>query len=87
MFYEPLIEAYVNKGGRVKGLKFFEVMAAVRRITDLINVLDDNSAGGLRYDIVDLMRKEKEHFLKVHDFLEERNGIRFTELDQLLADF
>ena len=87
MFNEPIIESYKRYGGKTHGLKFFEVMAAARRITDCVNVLDDKSVGGLRPDVVDLMRREKDHYLNVHDFLEDRKGIRIAEFDKILAGF
>ena len=87
MFHTPLIEAYENYGGKTQGLRFFEVMAAARRIMDCVNVLDDKSAGGLRPDVVELMKREKAHFLKVHDFLEDRTGIRLAEFDKILSGF
>ncbi len=61
-------------------------MATARRITDLVKTIGGGSAG-LRSDVVDLMRDQREHFIKVHDFLEERTGIRLKELDELLASF
>jgi len=62
-------------------------MAATRRIMDYVNVMNDKSSRGLRPDIMELMKREKAHFLKIHDFLEERTGIRLAEFDEILADF
>ena len=87
MFRAPLIEAYEEKGGKIGSLEFFEVMAATRRIIDLINVTGGSGSVGLKPDVLESMRDSKDHFLKVHDFLEERTGIRLKELDKLLAEF
>ena len=87
MFRAPLIEAYEEKGGKIGSLEFFEVMAATRRIIDLINVTGGSGSVGLKPDVLESMRDSKDHFIKVHDFLEERTGIRLKELDKLLAEF
>jgi len=86
-FRAPLIETYVNLGGRLECLEFFEVVAATRRITDLIKVTADSDSAGLKPDVVEMMRESKDHFGRVHDFLEERTGIRLAELDELLRSF
>ena len=87
MFRAPLIETYENLGGKLERLKYFEVMAAARRITDLIKVTADSDSVGLKPEVLEMMRKSKDHFNKVHGFLEERTGIRLTELDELIASF
>ncbi len=87
MFRAPLIETYENLGGKTGSLKFFEVVAATRRIDDFVKVTAGSGSAGLKPDILDLMKKQKEHFLKVHDFLEERTGFRLSKLDELLASF
>ena len=87
MFREPLIETYENLGGKTGSMKFFEVLAATRRIADFMNVTSGSSAAGLKPDVLDLMKAQKDHFLKVHDFLEERTGIRLNKLDEILASF
>jgi aminoglycoside phosphotransferase (APT) family kinase protein len=86
-FRAPLIEAYESLGGRLERLEFFEVMAAARRVTDLITVTAGSGSAGLKPNIVQMMRESKDHFNKVHDFLEERTGIRLAELDGLLKSF
>lgn len=86
-FRVPIIEIYENLSGKTDCLEYFEAMAAARRITDLINVTADSDSVGLKPDILELMRSSKDHFKKVHDFLEERTGIRLNELDKLLTSF
>ena len=87
IFYNPLIDTYREMGGRIESLKFFEVVAAARRISDLMSVISNDGSTGLKPDVLKLMREQKDHFIKVHDFLEERTGIRLVELDAFLADF
>ena len=87
MFRAPLIETYENLGGKTGSLEFFEVVAATRRIDDFVNVTAGSDSAGLKPDVLDLMKAQKDHFLKVHDFLEERTGFRLSKLDELLASF
>ena len=88
MFRAPLIESYQNLSGKkIEGLEFFEVVAAARRITDLIRTSVDSNSVGLKPEVLKLMRDSKDHFVKVHGFLEDRTGIRLKELDELLDSF
>ncbi len=87
MFRASIIEVYEGLSGeRIESLEFFEVLATARRIIDLVKTVGGGSAG-LKPDVVNLMRDQRVHFIKVHDFLEERTGIRLVELDDLLASF
>jgi len=85
MLRAPLIETYESLGGKLERLEYFEVIAAARRITDLITVTVDSDSLGLKPEVLEMMRKSKDHFNKVHGFLEERTGIRLEELDELIA--
>ncbi|MCW4014357.1 MAG: phosphotransferase [Candidatus Bathyarchaeota archaeon] len=87
MYRAPLIEIYSELGGKVDDLTFFEVLAATRRIVDLGSVVFGTGTYGLKPDVLNLMRERREHFMKVHDFLETRTGIRLKEYDTLLASF
>jgi aminoglycoside phosphotransferase (APT) family kinase protein len=87
-YREPIIERYETLSGeKVKELDFFEVFAATRRIADLIEVLNDTDSAGLKPDVLNLMSREKEHYIKVHDLLESRTGIRLKKLDTILDSF
>ena len=87
MFRAPMIETYENLGGKTGSLEFFEVLAATRRIDDFVNVTSGSGSAGLKPDVLELMKAQKDHFIKVHDFLEERTGFRLSKLDELLASF
>jgi len=87
MFKAPLIEIYNELGGNVDSLKFFEVLAVTRRITDLASVLYGDGSSGLKPDVLEMMRESRDHYQKVHDILEEYTGIRIPELDKILEDF
>ena len=87
MYHDPMLEIYEELGGKkVDDLRFYEVLAATRRIADMVKTVGGGSAG-LRDDVVELMRGQKDHYVKVHDFVEERTGVRLAELDALLASF
>ena len=86
-FHEPLLSMYEGLSGeKVKDLIYFEVAAAARRIADVVKTVGGGSSG-LRPDVVELMKQQKSHFMKVHDFLEERTGFRLREFDELLNSF
>ena len=87
MFRAPLIETYENLGGKTGSLEFFEVIAATRRIDDFVKVAAGSESAGLKPDVLDLMKAQKDHFLKVHDFLEARAGFRLSKFDELLDSF
>lgn len=88
MFRTPLIEIYQNLSGKkIKCLKFFEVMAATRRIIDLIKTTVDHRSVGLKPEAVKMMQDSKDHYEKVHGFLENRTGIRLKELALLINSF
>lgn len=87
MFREPIIKTYNRLGGYTDSLKFFEVLAATRRIVDLTSVVSGKGTYGLRPDVLELMKEQRDHFKKVHDYLEEITGIRLTELDKILEEF
>lgn len=87
MFKAPLIEKYKELGGAIESLKFFEVLGISRRIIDLVSVMYGEGSAGLKPDVLNLMREQREHFLKVHDLLEELTGIRLAELDKILENF
>jgi aminoglycoside phosphotransferase (APT) family kinase protein len=86
-YHEPLLSTYeLLSGEKVEALMYFEVAAATRRITDMVKTFGGGSAG-LRSDVVELMKQQREHFARVHDFLEARVGFRLREFDALLASF
>ncbi len=84
MFKAPLIELYRELGGNIDSFDFFEVLSVTRRIVDLVSVLYGGGGYGLKPDALDLMRREKSHFVKVHDLLTELTGIKLVELDTIL---
>ena len=88
MFRSPMIEFYHRiSGKKIENLEFYEVIAGVRRITDLIRTVYDVDSVGLKPEVLNLIKNSREHFLRVHGFIEERTGIRLKELDEMLNSF
>jgi len=83
----PLVGVYESLGGKVDGMRFFEVVAATRRITGLLKVVYGGESVNMKPGLEGMMRGSKDHYIRVHDFLEKRTGIRLGELDALLKSF
>lgn len=84
---EAILEAYQRAAGEeVRDVEIFEVVAMYRRIKDTsISFLKGAKEANMRAGAVDQMRKEIAHLHRIHDFLEERTGIRLPEFDQILG--
>jgi aminoglycoside phosphotransferase (APT) family kinase protein len=85
-FGETILEAYKGAAGEdVSDAGFFEVAAIYRRIQDTsISFMKGAGEAGMRAGAVEQMREGIAHLHSVHDFLEERTGIRLAEFDELL---
>ncbi|MBN2334565.1 phosphotransferase [Candidatus Bathyarchaeota archaeon] len=84
--YRPMIlNQYQRISGReTKDIRFFEVLAALRRVTDLALTVKGSGGAGLKPGAAELMRTHIEHYRRVHDFLEARTGLRLAEFDSLI---
>jgi len=85
-FGEAMLGAYrIASGEEICDVDFFEVAAIYRRIQDTsISFVSGAEEAGMRAGAVEQMREGLGHLCNVHDFLEERTGIRITEFDELL---
>ena len=85
-FGDAILEAYLRASGpEVKDADFFEVAAIYRRIQDTsISFMSGAEDAGMRAGAVEQMKEGIAHLHSVHDFLEERTGIRLPEFDELL---
>ncbi|UCE96591.1 MAG: phosphotransferase family protein [Candidatus Bathyarchaeota archaeon] len=83
---ESILGAYQRAAGKkVRDAGFFEVAAIYRRIQDTsISFLKGAEEASMRAGAVEQMREGLAHLYKVHDFLEERTGIRLPEFDNIL---
>jgi hypothetical protein len=86
MFRDPILAEY-NKHSRgdVKDIEYFEVMAATRRIIDFATTMEgDVDSIGLKPEVIEMMKESKEHYLRVHDVLTARTGIRLEKFAEAL---
>ena len=85
-FGDTILGAYrAASGEEIYDVDFFEVAAIYRRIQDTsISFVSGAEEAGMRAGAVEQMREGLGHLCNVHDFLEERTGIRITEFDELL---
>ena len=85
-FRDLILGKYSELSGKtIENIEYYEVIAATRRIIDFGKTVTGGSgASGLKPEIVEIMKDSKEHFMKVHDFLTARTGIRLEEFDQIL---
>ncbi len=89
VYRDPILSLYGEHSGRpVADIEYFEVMAAARRIIDLVAAMEDGSDSvGLKPDVVEMMKESKEHYHRVHDVLSERTGIKLDEFSEMLNKF
>lgn len=87
MFRAPIIKIYNQLNGKTDYIEYFEVLAATRRITDLVSVTSGGSEHGLKPKALEMMRNSRTHYIKVHDFLTERTGYRLKDFDELLESY
>jgi len=81
MFRDPILTEYIHQSGKeAKGIEYFEVMAAARRIIDFATTMEGGvDSAGLKPQVVEIMKESKEHYHRVHDVLTARTGIRLDE--------
>jgi aminoglycoside phosphotransferase (APT) family kinase protein len=69
----------------VEDIEFFEVMAILRRLTDLtVSLRSGAEEMGMRSGAVEMMRAAKGHIQGVYDLLIARTGLRLPEFEELL---
>jgi hypothetical protein len=81
-----ILGAYESISGRkVRDFEFFEVLAILRRLTDVsVSLIRGAEEMGMRAGAEEMMRESKQHLIKVHDLLKERTGLRLPEFEELL---
>ena len=83
-----LLEAYRDLSPRpVNNLDFFMVTALIRRLVDLLASLHSGSeTKGMREVTVELMRNDKENYLKAYNILRDITGLQLDELHSFLTN-
>lgn len=81
-----ILESYRTVSGReVHDIEFFEVMAIIRRLTDVyISLTSGAEEMGMRPEAVEMMKEASGHIKRVYNLLRERTGLRLPEFEELL---
>lgn len=80
--YEPILSTYEQaNGATVTGLAFYEVIACLRRLVDiLISLFSGAEARGMRSETTALLRGQAAHIHAVFDRLKDRSGLALDDL-------
>lgn len=83
---EIILDGYRAVSRReAEDIEFFEVMAILRRLTDLtVSLRSGAEEMGMRPGAVEMMRAAKGHIQGVYDLLIARTGLRLPEFEELL---
>ena len=87
--YEPIVRGYERAAHiAVEQLGYFEVMAACRRLFDMLVSLSAGAdALGMRPEAVALMRQQGSHLRQVYEWLQERtDGIAIPAVEDLVHE-
>jgi aminoglycoside phosphotransferase (APT) family kinase protein len=87
-FGDFLLKAYEELAGtEIMDSEFFEVVAMYRRIHDTaISFTKGAEEASMRSGAVDQMKETITHLHNIHNFLQEKTGIRLEEYERLLRD-
>jgi aminoglycoside phosphotransferase (APT) family kinase protein len=82
-------EAYEKTSGKkIKDIDFFLVLAALRRVVDvLLSITESTQSLGMKTETLEMMRKEKDHFRKVQTVLENKTCIKLKKLSEVIESF
>ncbi|MFX0113788.1 MAG: phosphotransferase family protein [Candidatus Hodarchaeota archaeon] len=86
---EVLLSEYQRLSGRkVEQIEFFEVTAALRRLSDLLISLAPTAGAdtlGMRPEALDMMKQDAFHYKNVYSLLKEKTGLDLPELESVLS--
>jgi aminoglycoside phosphotransferase (APT) family kinase protein len=84
-----VLQEYERLAGiRVEQIAYFDVAACARRLFSVVISLSEGPEKlGMRAGAVTMMKQQMGAIKGVHDLLQERTGIRVSEVDRLLAQF
>ena len=88
-FRDAFLKGYERlSGSRVKQVEIFEVIACLRRLTDiLVSVQVGPEKLGMRPGAADLMKQQAGPLQKVYDLLLSHTAIRIPEIESLIQSF
>ncbi|MHA2394541.1 MAG: hypothetical protein ACXAEX_21635, partial [Promethearchaeota archaeon] len=77
-----------TSGKKVKDIDFFLVLAALRRVVDvLLSITEGTQSLGMKTETLEIIRKEKDHFRKVQTVLENKTCIKLKKLSEIIESF
>jgi aminoglycoside phosphotransferase (APT) family kinase protein len=84
-----VLQEYERLAGiRVEQIAYFDVAACARRLFSIVLSLSEGPEKlGMRPGAVTMMKQQMGSIERVHDLLQERTGIRVSEVDRLLVQF
>jgi aminoglycoside phosphotransferase (APT) family kinase protein len=84
-----VLQEYERLAGiRVEQIAYFDVAACARRLFSVVVSLSEGPEKlGMRPGAVSMMKQQMGSIKRVYDLLQERAGIRVSEVDRLLAQF
>ena len=84
-----VLQEYERLAGiRVEQIAYFDVAACARRLSSIVISLSEGPEKlGMRPGAVTMMKQQMGSIKRVYDLLQERVGIRVSEVDRLLAQF
>jgi len=86
MLAKQIVDTYTKYRETITDLDFFEVLNILRRLTDVLSVIDNNTeAFKVKDSALDNILNQRESELRVHDRLQEITGIRIDRYVELLT--
>ncbi|MFX1370066.1 MAG: phosphotransferase family protein, partial [Promethearchaeota archaeon] len=84
---KAILEGYEKASRKaVEGLRFFEVLGALRRLTDILVSLDASSEGvGLRDGAAEMIREQLDHNITVLDIIWSHTGLELSQVRDLMT--
>lgn len=85
--YAVLLEKYAAMQGQsISDMAYFEILAVLRRLLDLLVALHSGAAShGMRPETVNIMRQQRSHYEAVYGWVIDRTGLRLPQVEQVLA--
>lgn len=84
-----ILDEYERQSGeRIEQIKYFEVLAILRRLFDFIVTLSETQGAGalgMRPETAELMKKDLFHYQNVYSLLMERTGLTISGIETILA--
>ncbi|MFW9852509.1 MAG: phosphotransferase family protein, partial [Candidatus Thorarchaeota archaeon] len=83
-----ILELYEKeKGSEVKNIEYFEILAILRRFSDILNIFKFGAkTAGMRDEATQQIKETIFHMRRIYELLEEKTGIKITELERFIQN-